>query len=456
MNSKTSHSRDHHHEYDVRHQYPQTVHRPRQAYQTPPQSRRSWPPSPRAEDESLALAFEHKPEKTDTSSEEAQSRGAIDQQPIILDVDLPPPEEHTVSPAQDSDSDSNSSSESSGPTTPIDSAKQNQDQRYVYIPKEGIEIPLTYDEQRKPVYAGPSTAQNAREPSRGRTERPRVETGFVPHGSLQADTPVRDRASSPYTFVPQPKPKEVRIGGEHLLSPEMISPNMSLPQTLPRELSRRRQAPGEPDHGPQPSSSTIAERENASSKIMPRPSRPAMVRHSSTAAYSREPTTPSNANDGFCSNYASSSEEEAYEGHHRSSIHRDWPVLGRESPVSPRKACVPVDRDRTPRPDRRLSSGLRPDSPPPRARSSSDLRALPSQSGPLGVGLQAANVLLQQAQHDGRRASPRASPVVSPVNSPTRSRPASPPGTPPAERRYRSHAAPHTRHIRTPHTPLCH
>lgn len=450
FNDKAPRAYDHNYEHDVRHQYPCTVPRPQPPFQSCHQPRRSWPPFPRAEDESLALSREYPPARSDTSSEEAQSRGILDQQPIILDANVSPSAGRTILPEEVSDSNSDSSSESIGPSTPTNAANLNRDQRYVYIPKEGIEIPLTYDEKREPKYANHKPTAETPEQGRGRATRPKVETDFESQASLQADTSLWQRAPSPYAFVPQPKPKELHITGHHLLSPETMSPKINLAQSSLREPSRTRQAARKPSRGPQPFDNS-AETETDYTRGEPRPSRPSMARHVSAAAYPGEPATPASAtNRSHSYHHSSYDSDDDRRGH---STNRAWYASGRDSPDSPRKAFIPLERDHTPRPEKRLSSGLRPVTPPPRARSSMDGRAPPPQSVPLGVGLQAANVMLQHMQHDRRRASPRASPVGSPVNPPIHSPWASPPEHPPSDRDHRGDAVARSP-LTPPQTPL--
>lgn len=444
-------------EHDVRYQYPRIISRPQIPHQPSYQSGRVWPPSPKAEDESLALSREHRPVWSDTSSEEAQSRGIIDQQPIILDVDLPGPKYgrgvsgKLCGNETDSPSDSN---ESSGPETPESSDDRNQDQRYVYIPKEGIEIPLTYDEAREPKYIGKPHSQEHPPQVRGRAERPRVDTDIRPQSSLQPDTTPRERARSPYAFKPQSKPKEDYTSGQHLLSPEAIAaPSSAIPSSQ-REPSRRRQAIREPSHGPRPADDTTGPEPNHTQSASG-PSRPTIARHASAAAYPGEPVTPVSVTSRHMSYYLPSERPE--ESHHESSKYRDRHTSTWESLESPRKVSSPIDRDRTPKSEKRLSSGLRPVSPPPRAQSAVDERALPRHPIPSALPLQAANVLLQNVYNGQRRASPRASPVASPAGSPTHSPFASPPRTPPSERNHAGDQSTRTRQAaisQTPSSPL--
>ena len=442
---------DFYHEHDIRHQYPRTVSRPQPPYQPSYQPKRPWPPFPKAEDEIIALSREYRPAKSDTSSEEAQSRGTIDQQPIILDVLLPTPRACTRSPGELSGSDSDSSSGSFGPQTPIDSDKLNQDRRYVYIPQEGIEIPLTYDEAREPNYATELTAHKVPEQARGRAQRPRLETGFGSNSSPKADVPLRERAPSPYAFVPQAKPKETRTTGERLLSPEAINPKAGFPQRPQREPSR----------GPPPLNTRV-HREHEHIQSAPLLSRPPITRFATTA-YPGEPVAPASAVAGHNAYHLSSSGPDSSYGN--SSWNRDRYPSGRDSPESLRKVPLRVDRDPTPRPEKGLSSGLRPASPPPRARSTGGEKAISSHEINPELGLQAANSMPPNAQNTPnarRKASPRASPVGSPVSSSARSPYASPAGTPPAGLDQRGDPIAHTRQTlsfqvppspKTPQTP---
>ena len=439
LNEKVPRPHDFYHEYDIRHQYPRTLSRPQPFYQPSYQPKRPWPPFPKAEDENIALSREYRPAKSDTSSEEAQSRGTIDQQPIILDVLLPTPRGCTGSPEELSDSDSDSSSGSFGPHTPIDSDKVNQDRRYVYIPQEGIEIPLTYDQAREPKYATDSTAHQDPEQARGRAQMPRLETGFGSNSSPKADVPLRERAPSPYAFVPRAKPKETRTTGEHLLSPELINAKAGFSQRLQREPSR----------GPPPLNTRV-HKEHEHIQSAPLLPRPPMTRFATTA-YPGEPVAPASAVAGYNTYRLPSSGPDSSgpdSSHGKSFWDRDTYPSGQNSPESPRKVPSRADRDRTPRPEKGLRSELRPPSPPPRARSSGGEKAIPSQQRDYESGLQAANIMLPNAENtpnSRRRASPRTSPVGSPVSSSARSSHASPAGTPPAGLDQRGDPIAHTR-----------
>ena len=430
-------SYDCHHGYDVKQQYPQTLPRSQPSHRT----RRSWPPFPKAEDEWTSLSREYNPVWLDKDLEEAQSRGTIDQQPIIVDVAVPASRKLARSPEDLNDTDSDTSSESSGHSTPPATASGNCDQRYVYIPKEGIEIPLTYDEAREPKYTGSPPKAKMAEHGRGRREIPRLETSVKAEDSLQTDIPSRDRAPSPYAFVPKPKNGEAKFKGPNLLSPELISPSVGLPGTQNQERSG---APASSRRGP-------LERAQ-------RQRRPQIARHVSAAAYPGEPRSPLSAGIKLNSYYSTSDESD--DNRQKSSTAHTTPLSGPLSPELARKISVPLNDDSARVRDKRASTELRPASPSRRSKSAIDDQATPSQhpTVPFGAGLQTANILLQSVQHGGsRRASPRPSPAGSPAGSPTHSPFASPPGTPPSERIHRAEAGARARNAsykQTPPSPL--
>lgn len=203
--------------------------------------RRRWPPLPSAEEEVISLGHELEPGLPDAGGKEAHSRGTLDQQPIILDVDLPVA---TTTPqprkkkeirrrSSSSDQESISSDESSGPETPTNLSSEdgnsNRDRRYIFIPQEGIEIPLTYDEPRTPVHATRSESHAATKPERGRRTVPKLDTD-TSRAKSSHDVPIRmERERSPYSSAP--RAKETHFSGDVLLSPEVTSPKIRHPQT---------------------------------------------------------------------------------------------------------------------------------------------------------------------------------------------------------------------------------
>lgn len=131
--------------------------------------RKRWPPPPKVETEREALAVEYRP--VFSKYEEVQSKGSIDQQPIIMDAfptistrashepsnhgrradlrrrverndALDSPKTKPTGQQGKPHFESSSSSESLGPKTPIDQNLSNLDRRYVFVPEKGTEIQL--------------------------------------------------------------------------------------------------------------------------------------------------------------------------------------------------------------------------------------------------------------------------------------------------------------------------
>lgn len=425
-NEKMSRPYEHYydpHWNDVRPQYSRII-PSTQPLQRP---RRSWPPSPKAEDERLSLSREHEPQWSDTRTEEAQSRGTIDQQPIIEDVNPQPRRfKHDNEDQNDSGSESvktRSSSESSGPRTPLDS--RNQDQRYVYIPKEGIEIPLTYDEAREPKYAHANQAQEKLEKPRGRNDRPKVDTSFSNQSS--EPLPPRERAPSPYAYAPKPKANESHSFGDHLLSPDAIPPSGGMPHTVLREPSQRPQA-REPSRTQRHQRSSTGEG-NKGYEHTQRVSHPAKppVLHSASS----DPRSGAAALAGGSerkSSYYHGSSDDSDDKRRRDSKPRALPTAGHLSPDSPRKPPTHAVDDLGRRLHTRSRGGLGPAAQPPRARSAvlPPLSASPAE-------IVAAHALLSSPPYTRRQASPRASPAGSPAHTPPHSPYDSPPRTPPLD-----------------------
>ncbi|KAI4174371.1 MAG: hypothetical protein LQ343_002305 [Gyalolechia ehrenbergii] len=198
--------------------------------------RKRWPPLPWAEEEVVSLAQELEPDSPDAGGKEARSRGALDQQPIILEIDLPVPKTRPLPRKEmeaklrdiDSEEDSTSSDESTGPETPTNSSsedeKRNRDRRYVFIPQEGVEIPLTYDEPRTPIHAKRSESHAPAGPPRGRRIVPKLDTD-ISRAKSSHDVPIQmERERSPYSSAP--RTRETRFSGEFLLSPEAMRPKI--------------------------------------------------------------------------------------------------------------------------------------------------------------------------------------------------------------------------------------
>lgn len=385
--------------------------------------RKRWPPLPSAEEEVVSLSHELLPGPPDAGGKEARSRGSLDQQPIILDVDVPASKtaprltkEREVRRRDSSSSGSSiSSDESSGPVTPTDSGsgaeRRNRDRRYVFIPQEGVEIPLTYDEPRSPIQAKRSESHVRPAPERGRKDVPKLDTDLA-RAKSSHDVPVQlERERSPYRSTP--RTKETRFSGDYLLSPDPISPNVRQPQTPSHQAKRTQRAssinPGD-----------IAEpNEDRQSHA----DRPSMVRHASAMAYPGEGTAALKSPTHLGSK---ESPHDAFSPAYRSSFRLE-PNL----PQSPRRSsAVPTFKQGLPLGDHARQENI----PPARALSMSTGRApKPSVPPPSFVAQQSLNTMLSSPLLDRRRASPRNSPRSTPQASPSSSPLSSPLPTPPAE-----------------------
>ncbi|KAL8754305.1 MAG: hypothetical protein Q9199_004449 [Rusavskia elegans] len=381
-----------------------------------PRPKIRWPPLPRVEDEAISLAQEFKPGPPDAGGREARSRGALDQQPIILDADphLLPTRPSSPRPSREKETKhrynslreaSTSSDESSGPETPVDSDSEdesrNRDRRYVFIPQEGVEIPLTYDEPRTPIHGKNSQHQGRAIPERGRVAVPKLDTN-LPRAESSHDIPVRlERERSPYRSVP--KQRERPAHGDFLLSPEPITPKPIHHETHSHHTTQSQRAPLTPVHN-------LAERRQDSPQKL---TRPAMPRQRSAMAY------PGEGAAAMLSPTHNALRQENF-----SSLHRHGQQLGCGNPTSPRRSSAV--------PSPTLSSGTIPPNghvrqssvPPPRALPVSTDKA-PAPSAPLSgfPGQQSLNAMLASPLLERRRASPRNSPSSSPLSSPPRTPP---------------------------------
>ncbi|KAL8994354.1 MAG: hypothetical protein Q9188_007089 [Gyalolechia gomerana] len=386
--------------------------------------RKRWPPLPRAEEEVVSLAQELEPDSPDAGGKEARSRGALDQQPIILDVDLPVPKTRPLPRKEreaklrdcDSEEDSTSSDESTGPETPTNSSsedeKRNRDRRYVFIPQEGVEIPLTYDEPRTPIHAKRSESHAPAGPPRGRRIVPKLDTD-ISRAKSSHDVPIQmERERSPYSSAP--RTRETRFSREFLLSPEAMSPKIRHHDTSSHASAQK-----------QRDFSTNAGHLSGRSEHKPAsPARPSVMRHASAMAYPGEAAK-------MMHSPPRSGPSQATRATHG---HRDSLKIDAHFPVSPRKASDSGSDG--------LSVNLPPSAhhlrqssvPPPRALpASTDKAPSPSMALPNFAGQQSLNAMLSGSLSDRRRASPRNSPRSSPQGSPSSSPLTSPPRTPPAE-----------------------
>ncbi|MCJ1375655.1 hypothetical protein MMC20_006892 [Loxospora ochrophaea] len=168
-------------------------------------SKQRWPPRPLVEDEAISLSHEHAlvPKAVDLG--EVQSRGTVDQQPIILDAYPRLLHRTTGSRTESSESDtdetslkSRSSSESLGPQTPPETINSNPDRRYVYIPQKGIEIPLTYDN----IKSVPKGKHDQKDGSKVESQRVQNLDKETANAHKEHASSLHGREPSPYTFAP--------------------------------------------------------------------------------------------------------------------------------------------------------------------------------------------------------------------------------------------------------------
>lgn len=202
--------------------------------------RRRWPPPPSVEEEVAALAREFNPGKnprlTEKESDGAVMRGTIDQLPIILEVASLASDSHSLGQTGQRQMDhigndwssvkTKSSSESLGPRTPLDAVDTNQDLRYIYLPQEGIELPISYDKSPQPKRFAKLSQETEDQLPRGRKEVTRLNTNL---NDTIDQTPIDSsrREPSPYAYM-TPLDK-VRHSGDYFLSPDGITPSAWYP-----------------------------------------------------------------------------------------------------------------------------------------------------------------------------------------------------------------------------------
>lgn len=187
-----------------------------------------WPPSPRVEDEELALKNEitHNSELTNKKeAEEAPSRGTVDQNPIILDINRGAESKHDYTSSTDNEGESiraQSSDDSYGPPTPPNSkAGGNKVHR---SPKPDS----TRSQSGKATPPPKASAEHKEEfTPRGRPNIPRIHTGLG--SDLQGMITGQRRAPSPYAYAKPDAPSKsesyTRLSGNTFLSPEIIASN---------------------------------------------------------------------------------------------------------------------------------------------------------------------------------------------------------------------------------------
>lgn len=398
-------------DYDTLRRYPEAtpatllVHYPR----------RRWPPPPVVEDEEVSLKHEYKPGRPDSTRDEGFMRGSLDQQPMILEVNPPKSEvhnEHGLDVECDGTSlESKSSNESFGPPTPPEGVEQSLDRRYIYIPKKGIEIPLTYDEPIKPVGKTTGLSGSPANAVRGREGNPpKLDTNMQQRKDTEFTPLVTAREPSPYSYPPSPAVKG-RCSGEYLLSPDTLSPKVNLPLNA-NKVKPRKSDGGQTFKVPMAHASGTLE-------IPATPiERPTFNTHVSVSAYPGQPSHGSSHSQSASDELSSDNSDEE-SGRYRK-VRRDKRSSrdSREWPNRPRHASALLCEENVRRDPNDGHGNI---APPSRPTSAYSARAIPvgvPALGALGPGV--ANALLADPHWNKPSPASRVSPSTSPYSSPPR------------------------------------
>lgn len=195
-------------------------------------TRSQWPPSPRVEDEELALKNEikqHTGVESKTEAEEARCRGTVDQYPIILDTNLAAESKHGYTSSTDNEGESSrthSSDDSFGPPTPPNCKASRKDGEF------------RSNSPGSRSWSGKATASSntSKQPNegvnaRGRPHMPRIQTDIG--SDLQGMITGERRAPSPYAYTkPEVFHKQEthkRVSGHTFLSPGNTAPVHAFP-----------------------------------------------------------------------------------------------------------------------------------------------------------------------------------------------------------------------------------
>ena len=421
-------------------------------------ARQRWPPSPRVEDEIASLkkelSKEGKPIPVVLEDDGVQMRGTPDQNPIVKDAD------------DDTESlGSHSSSDDSAPTTPQSTVDDTQDRRYVWKPEDDDRIPLNYGGPKNPSTTAQRRAPVPQEKERGRRDVPRLDTDFVRDKSRADARPLLERARSPYASGPKSsRPKQDRFSGEHMLSPEFMSPSVKYaegqrsnsyydPRTARDDRSKNLdQIKHDPKRsGPPPLASSgrhasaydtrnatygSTRERNQREDTYDHPTRPPLAplgRHASAAViYPEAPFSHTTAPPQLGYHHGSSDESDASRG---SGGHRKGPnpLSAQNSP----KFSAPHFNDHP----QQQHGSRQPTPTPPELIAEHKGPATNRASLLSGDFLLGINARLEHDIAGARRASPRPSPqpspMTSPRGSPSTSPFSSPPRTPPNEVHHR-------------------
>lgn len=335
---------------------------------------------------------------------------------MILEADQPTSEVHNRS-RSDSEYEgtslkSKSSNESFGPPTPPEDIEQNHDRRYIYIPKEGIEIPLAYDEPKKPASKARGFVGAPAKSVRGTKEiPPKLDTKVQQKKETDCTPLVNAREPSPYSYPLSPAAKG-RYSGEYFLSPDTLSPKVKFPSDANNAKLKR-------PKGEHIFKDPLA-RTRGSSGTTTRPiERPTINRHVSASAYPGQPLNGSSHSQS--SRYELSSSDDSDGGSDRYPDVRSDKRFSRDSDEwgnRPRHASALRQEERVRRDPKDSQGNI---TPPSRTTSAYSARILPvgvPTLGALGPGV--TNALLSDPHWERPLPASRVSPSNSPYASPPR------------------------------------
>ena len=340
--------------------------------------RRRWPPPPSVEDEAVALAKEanlaDQLRSGATADDEVVARGAVDQQPIILEVAT-----RDQFASERSSVRTKSSSESLGPPTPVNALDANYDRRYNHIIEKGTEMPISDDDS----YESQRSSSVPHEVyARGRKNITPLRTDVW---DTQEQLPVDSsrREPSPYAYTPSSQSGRGRYSGDSFLSPDVMyttawNNNASKVRDTVRSERGQSAEPRSDQYHRQA-------QQGRRSPSGPFPARPSVVRHHSAMA---DPGSRVRAESlSHPSDLESSSDESEIEadgekhsarpnntkttgpsGHNAPTYSKDqidMPVkvqsqASKRRTLSPRRRPVPAHDNRTPSTSVSLPSGLTP------------------------------------------------------------------------------------------------
>ena len=389
---------------------------------------RTWPPPPSVEDEAISLSREHSPALPEMIGAEAQARGAVDQQPLILEANPQPKKPASKAHKKSSGDDwtslrSKSSAESFGPLTPPESAaSDNGDRRFVWRPEPGIDIPTSYDDTKpKPVAKARQKAGEDRD-TRPKKEPPSLDTSRLGRQTIAQPLPVTSaRAPSPYAY--SANSGKSTFSGDYLMSPDTLSPEARF-NRVQEDINRR----------PNPLNThldSVEGRARASSGSAARMERPSFSKYQTTVPYAGNKSSPINLAPNPSRRLELSSDESDL-SHEETARKRDHDRSSRYSfvrPDQPRQASAMRYDEAVQQSKKKLPYAPRPITPP--------LRPLPTTWEPLplpdtkvyGSSMPTTAPLPMKSAMKQRGYSPRSSPLASPRTTP-------PPSPHPEPKRY--------------------